>query len=133
VRSFLKQKKEKDRMNELSLNQVKEKLNKEAAESKLSGAANVVLEPVKNALLEFCKQEKEFSQAILENDKKITDCCAEITKGVGNAVSDLEIYKRAVQFYFPGADIEFQMKIDLCASVKDNSKSDIKISLMDLI
>lgn len=120
-------------MNELLFNQVKDKLNKETSESKLGGAANVVLEPVKKALLEFCKQEKEFAQAILENDKKITDCCTEITKGVGKAVSDLEIYKRAVQFYFPGADIEFQMKIDLCASVKSSSKNDIKISLMDLM
>ncbi len=34
-----------------------------------------------------------------------------MSTNVGEGLSDLEAYKRAVQFYFPGADVEFQMKI----------------------
>ena len=37
-----------------------------------------------------------------------------MVKGVGSSISDLDAYRRAVQFYFPGADIKMQMSIDLC-------------------
>ena len=57
-----------------------------------------------------------------------------MVKGVGNAISDLEVYRKAVQFYFEGADIRFEMKIDLCASVNGElEKESLAISLMDLI
>ena len=36
-----------------------------------------------------------------------------VAKGVGGHISDLEAYKKAVQFYFPGAEIRMQMTIDL--------------------
>ena len=118
-------------MNEL--NQIKEKLEKEMAEIK-DRKAEVVAEPTLNALLEFCRQESEFAQAIMESSKKFSECCVSVVKGIGNAVSDLEVYKKAVQFYFDGADIRFEMKIDLCASVNgDAGKESLAISLMDLI
>lgn len=121
-------------MNEILFNKAKEKLEKEADASKLHGAAEVILEPTIEALLEFCRQEDEFAQAIIENDKTVATCCEEIAKNAGRAISDLEVYKQAVKFYFPGADVEFQMKIDLCASVNGSGhKNDIKISLMDLM
>ena len=121
-------------MNEILFNKAKEKLEKEVDASKLHGAAEVILKPTVAALLEFCRQEDEFAQAIIENDKTIAACCEEIAKNAGRAISDLEVYKQAVKFYFPGADVEFQMRIDLCASVNGSShKNDIKISLMDLM
>lgn len=120
-------------MNEILFNKAKEKLEKEEKEAKLSNAAAVILKPTVAALLEFCRQEDEFAQAIIENDKTVAACCQEIAKKAGRAISDLEVYKQAVKFYFPGADVEFQMKIDLCASVKGNTHNDIKISLMDLM
>ena len=116
-------------MNEL--NQIKEKLQKEIAEIK-EQKARAIAEPTLNALLEFCKQESEFSQAIMESGKKFSECCQDVVKGVGNSISDLEVYRKAVQFYFEGADIRFEMKIDLCASV-NNGKGTLNISLMDLM
>ena len=118
-------------MNEL--NQIKEKLEKEMAEIKDS-KAEVVAQPTLNALIEFCRQESEFAQAIIESSKTFSECCKSVVKGVGNAISDLEVYKKAVQFYFEGADIRFEMKIDPCASVTgETGKESLAISLMDLI
>ncbi|MEG1998206.1 MAG: hypothetical protein RR051_07155, partial [Clostridiales bacterium] len=66
------------------------------------------------------------------------DCCEEIMKGVGSSISDLEVYRKAVQFYFPGADIQMKMTIDLCASVntpsdKNKHSSAISLDLSDFL
>lgn len=119
-------------MNELLFKKASDKLEKEIKEAHLDRKSKVIAEPTKKALLDFCRQEDEFAQAIVETDKKFGGCCAEIVKGAGSAISDLEVYRQAVQFYFPGADIRFEMKIDLCASVSGESKS-LGVSLMDLI
>ena len=119
-------------MNELLIKTVTEKLDKESAEIKDS-KAKVIAEPTKKALLEFCRQEEEFAQAIIESSKKFSECCESVVKGVSTGISDLEVYRKAVQFYFSGADIRFEMKIDLCASVNSADKKSLNISLMDLI
>lgn len=119
-------------MNDLLIHNVKEKLNKESAE--VSGSKEkVMLSAVKSALISFCKQESEFAQVILESKKSLKECMTAVAKDCGNGISDLEAYRRAVTFYFPGADIEFKMAIDLCASVKSEDKAPASISLMDLL
>ncbi len=65
------------------------------------------------ALILFCEQEQEFEQAIEDSRKNFQECLDTITKGIGGSCSDLEVYKRAVQFYFPGAVVHFHMEIDL--------------------
>ena len=37
-----------------------------------------------------------------------------VAKGVGGSISDIEAYRKAVQFYFPGAEIETTMRVRLC-------------------
>ena len=68
---------------------------------------------VRDALLEFCRQNEEFAQAVAQGGS-FPDCMAAVAKGVGSSLSDLEAYRRAVQFYFPGAEVRFQMRLDLC-------------------
>jgi hypothetical protein len=34
-----------------------------------------------------------------------------VAKGVHGSISDIEAYRRAVQYYFPGAEVEMQMVI----------------------
>lgn len=68
---------------------------------------------VATALLEFCKQELEFEQAIGQSGKSFAECLDAIIKGIGNSISDLEIYSKAVKFYFETAEIHFNMSIDL--------------------
>ncbi|MEG1497616.1 MAG: hypothetical protein RR385_09625 [Clostridiales bacterium] len=114
------------------------KINKEKETKPTGNKAAAVMDAVAEALLSFAKQDKEFAQAIVQTDKTIGDCCEEIMNGVGSSISDLEVYRKAVQFYFPGADIQMKMTIDLCASVntpsdKNKHSSAISLDLSDFL
>lgn len=119
-------------MNDLLIHNAEEKLNKESGEV-TGNKEKAMMLAVKTALVSFCRQESEFAQAILESKQSFKDCMVAVAKDCGNCISDLEAYRRAVQFYFPGADIEFKMTIDLCASVSNKEKEPVSISLMDLL
>ena len=71
---------------------------------------------VMEALLSFAEQDEEFAQAIVQGGS-FKDCVAAVCKGVGNSISDLEAYRRAAAFYFPGSTVRFEMQIDLNPSV----------------
>lgn len=68
--------------------------------------------PVAEALRSFCRQDAEFAQAV-EQGGSLAECMTAVAKGVGNYISDLDAYKKAVAFFFPGAKIRMQMTIDL--------------------
>lgn len=88
-----------------------EKLRKEAAA--VSGSKERAMSEAVRATLEnFAGQEEEFAQAIVQGGS-FPDCMKAVAKGVGGHISDLEAYKKAVQFYFPGAEIRMQMTIDM--------------------
>ncbi len=79
--------------------------------------ANVMKQSVHDALLDFCRQDEEFAQAVAQGGS-FADCMKAVGKCVkGNALSDLEAWGAAVKFYFPGAGIHCELRIDLCASV----------------
>lgn len=92
-----------------------EKLNEEyknfRSSPKSSTKEGMVSRPVLEALLNFC-EDKAFSDAVLSNPNTLQDCLSAIMKGVGSSISDLEVYHKAVAFYFPNAKISFQMTID---------------------
>jgi len=66
------------------------------------------------ALDGFCKQDGEFAQAVVQGGT-FEDCMKAVAKNCGSSISDLEAFRRAVQFYFPGADVRFRMSVNLCA------------------
>ena len=106
--------------------------------SKITGAHQQVMAPsVAQALRLFCDQEPEFEQAIEQSGKTFQDCMNYVDKGVSRSISDLDAYKRAVEFYFKGADVKFSMTIDLCGSVHSTAQSEDKptlsVSLDDLL
>lgn len=74
-------------------------------EKAMSGAVMAVIK-------DFCTQDAEFAQAVVQGGSFV-DCMKHVAKGVGNSISDLDAYKKAVQFYFPGAKIQMQITIDL--------------------
>jgi len=80
---------------------------------KFSGGAKekAVSKPVLEALLLFCK-DYNFAKAVENNKKTFGNCITEILNGVGNSISDLELYQKAAAFYFPKAKISFVMTID---------------------
>ncbi len=90
-----------------------ERLDKELKEAKgVNRHAGVMAEPVAKQLRAFCKQEPEFAQAVVQGGS-FKECMVAVSKGAGSALSDMEAYERAVRFYFPGARVQFQIKVDL--------------------
>jgi len=116
--------------------QAKERLEKEAKELHDSKYIGAMKNDVRDALLEFCGQDEEFAQAVAQGGS-FKDCMEAVAKGVHSSISDLEAYRRAAAFYFPGSSIRFEMRIDLCASVNSQAqeqapkKDGIVLSLAD--
>lgn len=103
---------------------------------KLGQKAKAIAEPTANALVTFCEQSEEFARAVLDG-KEFNECLKEISKDFGDAVSDLEVYSKAVQFYFPGAIVKFEMKILMSEYEADEQvtqkKENLSLSLDSLL
>lgn len=96
-----------------------ERLKKEAGT--VSGQKEQVMAgAVRNAMENFCRQEPEFAQAIVQGGS-FKDCMSAVAKGVGNSISDSEAFAKAARFYFPGAQIKVIMEIDLIGDAADDS------------
>lgn len=115
--------------------QAKTKLEQE--EKGLTGLdkyQSAVKAPVVKALIEFCRQDEEFSRAVVEDGtKNLKDCLVAVTKSCGSVLSDLEAYRRAAQYYFAGAEIEFQMVIHVNPYELTEQPAAKIINLMDLL
>ena len=94
------------------LDKALEKLEKEYKSGSYDRYASAMKAAVKKALMDFCRQDDEFSQAVVQGGT-FSDCMKAVAKSVGSSISDLEAYRRAVRFYFPGAEIHVKMTIDL--------------------
>lgn len=99
-----------------------EKLRAEYKAGKYDRYANAMKNDVHRTLESFCKQDEEFAQAVVQGDT-FENCMKAVAKGCGSSISDLDAYRKAVQFYFPGADVRFNMSVDLCASVTGGEDS----------
>ena len=84
---------------------------------------------VRDALLEFCRQNEEFAQAVAQGGT-FKDCMTAVAKGVGGSISDLEAYRRAASFYFDGAKVNFSMTIQLEPAATEQSRG-ILLDLSD--
>lgn len=105
----------------------------EKVTGKVQGA---VKNEVINKLLDFCEQDAEFAQAVAQK-KDFQGCLNAVAKGVGQYLSDIDVYMRAVQFYFPGATIQVSMTICLAGEqqVKQDKpkKRRIDLSIADIL
>lgn len=92
-----------------------------------------VAERTAEALYLFCKQSKEFKQAVEQSGKSFQQCLDSIDKAVNrrSSVSDFDIFKTAAEFYFPGAVIHFDMRIDL--GEEPEPEKTISVSFDDLL
>lgn len=102
-----------------------EKLKSEKKAFKGSNKETAIKKALCDALTDFCKQDEEFAQAVAQNEKTLSDCAKEIMKDVGSSISDIEVYRRAVQFYFAGAEIHMTMRVDLCGSLTESTDKPI--------
>lgn len=109
--------------------QAKERLNRECKEVK-GQKERAMGSAVRDALLEFCRQNEEFAQAVVQGGT-FQDCMAAVAKGVGGSISDLEAYRRAVCFYFDGAKVKFQMAIELEPTQTEPDRGGLLLNLSD--
>ena len=98
---------------------------------KVGRVENVIARPTADALLTFCKQNEEFAQAVVQG-KSFEDCVKTVARNIGNACSDLTVYQKAVEFYFPGAVVEFQMNIKM-SKYEEQPDNIISLNFMDFI
>lgn len=85
----------------------------------------VVFKPVVAALEDFCRQDGEFAQAVVQGGR-VEECIKSVLKGAGNSLSDLEAYKRAAAFFFPGCVVT--MKLAIAMSEHDAGQADTTAS-----
>lgn len=118
-------------MNEFT-GQALERLGREYSTVK-GQKAGAMKEAVRKALESFINQDDEFAQAVGQGGS-FADCMAAVEKGVGNSISDMDAYSKAVQFYFKGAEIRMVMEIDLCPDrVKEETGSRKVLDLADFL
>ena len=109
--------------------EAKERLEREYGQVK-GQKETVMREAVRDALLEFCRQNGEFAQAVAQGGS-FPDCMAAVAKGVGQSLSDLEAYRRAVSFYFDGAQVDVAMTIRLEPADTERDRDSIVLDLAD--
>ena len=61
----------------------------------------------------FCQESAQFAQVVYKTRRTLSDCCAQVMKGTGNCVSDIDVYRGVVRAYFPNADVKFLMDIEI--------------------
>lgn len=113
-----------------------EAAEKISANVKVSGKAHAVKDAVKDALLQFCCQSEEFSEAVCATGKCMEECLNEITKDIGSSISDFELYRRAVAFWMEGADVFAELRIVLpeekTPDVRENGRRERKTKILSL-
>lgn len=85
----------------------------QGAKEKIDNRYGAVIKTYVHSALEgFCKQDESFAQAVI-NGGTFAECIKYCTDGIAasSGVSDIDIYRRAVQFYFPGAKVDFKIQI----------------------
>lgn len=123
-------------MNQEIITKAVEKLSNEYKDCKnLSQKGNAVKEAVFESLKTFCQQNEEFSQAVFNKKDSLKMCIEHTVKDCGASISDIDVYKKAVSFYFLGATVHFEMRIDLGDGGYSNFESkgkSLTVSLDDL-
>lgn len=90
-----------------------ERINKEQKDFKGDKYGNAVYTYVANSLRDFCNQDERFAEAVVKSNRGFEECIKSIMKGCGNAISDIEVYRRAAKFFFPDSEVNFIMTIKL--------------------
>lgn len=103
--------------------QAMKKLKTEKKSGSYDRYAKIMKDAVCEALDGFCRQDAEFAQAVVQGGT-FEDCMKVVAENCGGGISDLEAFRRAVRFYFPGADVKFHMTINLCADVETEEQLD---------
>lgn len=96
----------------------------------------VMKDYIAGILKDFCQQNEEFAQAVVQGGS-FEDCMKAVTKDIkGSAITDLDACKAAAAFYFPGCVVEFHMSIHMSkfeAEEQPSADSGIMLRLEDFL
>lgn len=92
--------------------QALKKIQAEYKSGKYDRYGQVMKADVLRQIEDFIEQDDEFAQAVVQGGT-FEDCMKAVAKSCGQALSDVEAYRRAAAFYFPGATVKMQLTIDL--------------------
>ena len=92
--------------------QALKKIQAEYKSGKYDRYGQVMKADVLRQIEDFIVQDDEFAQAVVQGGT-FEDCMKAVAKSCGQALSDVEAYRRAAAFYFPGAKVKMQLTIDL--------------------
>ena len=108
--------------------QAAEKLTAEYGKFRGDRYQEVMKSAVFEALLSFCGQNEEFARAVVQGGS-FEGCMQAVSKGIKSSLSDIEAYRRAAAFYFAGAAVAMELRIQLEPAGTDSG--DIVIDLTD--
>lgn len=86
------------------------------------GKGKVIAGPTAEALWSFCQQEPEFEQAVEQSHKSFNDCIDSVASSLAQSCSDIEVFTKAVKFYFSEATISVSMTINMSGEVEASQK-----------
>lgn len=107
--------------------QAKRKLETEKSSGSYDRYASAMKGLICEKLCIFCKQDGEFAQAVVQGGA-FTECMKAVAKGCGAVLPDEEAIRRAVRFYFPGANVKFHMELNLCADVETETAAAVPVA-----
>ena len=110
-------------MTQIQTDAIKKLQDSEQKKGAKSKYATAVYSAVRDAMIGFCEQKAELADAVLQQEKTLGDCCERIMNGCGNSISDIEVYAKAVAFYFPGAKVEMKMTVYMSEFEKEEKQA----------
>lgn len=92
-------------------NEAKEKLDRELKSGSFDKYGNAMKGEVHKALLDFCRQDNEFAQAVAQGGS-FSDCMKAVSKCVtGGSISDIQAFGAAVKFYLNNLSISNALRL----------------------
>ena len=88
---------------------------------------------VAGILKEFCQQNEEFAQAVVQGGS-FGDCMKAVTEAIsGQSISDLDACRAAAGFYFPGSVVDFKMSIRMSEYETEEPSKVLDLRLEDFL
>lgn len=97
-----------------------QKLDDEIESFKGNFKEEAIYRHVAETLRAFCEEDERFAEVVYKTKRTLSDCCRFILKDVGEACSDIHVYREATKFYFPAAEVKFIMEVSIDGPMPDN-------------
>ncbi|MBE6831692.1 MAG: hypothetical protein E7519_15950 [Ruminococcaceae bacterium] len=115
------------------IEQARQKLADEVKKFQGGQKERVIYKEVAETLQSFCSEEW-FAQSVMDSKKTLSDCCKTVLSDISDGgISDLEVYKRAVEFYVPGSTVKCQLSVCRNWDEAREPAGGSVISLLDLL